>query len=218
MIATQLIEQVVSVIQDTSFNEDAILAKLNQGMLETASLVSLPDLAVTDTVNTLTDANYVSLPQEYQRDIYMVVSLLDERRVDVPGHLYDYMGWKRKHPVISLGAAAVLSVAVRGRRLYYYPTPSEAETLQLDFYRFPVDMDAAGSPDGLPVEFHAQVLTNYACAEIFTLIEDGIEGPKVNTDHHRNLYMGALSSLAHSLKDQSADEPEYASDSFWGEL
>lgn len=55
-------------------------------------------------------------------------------------------------------------------------------------------------PLAIPENLQRKLLCSYACAELFEDIEDGIEGPKVNTDKHRGKYNTTLAELEITTK------------------
>ncbi len=75
----------------------------------------------------------------------------------------------------------VVRVAVVGSTLYYQGIPSTAETIPIVYRRNPTDMVAGTSePDGIPEMLHREIVVCGAAMIAWDLIEDGIEGDKVN--------------------------------------
>lgn len=212
MDADTLIEKVQLVIQDSSFDEDVILGFLNKGLNEIAGSIDLPKLRVFDTVTTSTTDNFIAMPSNYQRKCFAVVSVSDEVRVDKPGELYQYHRFIDRHPVADTGSS-VSDVAINGNTLFYDPTPDSAETLRVEYLRAPTTLVISGSPDGIPAHLHESLLVPFASKEIFNLIEDGVEGSKINTQVSEGLYRRALNDL-HLFLGFMDSEPNYIADDF----
>ncbi len=213
MDADTLIERVVLVIQDTSFDEDLILGYLNKGIREIAGSIDLPELRVFDTVETSLTDNFVAMPSNYQRKCFAVVSVSDEVRVDRPGELYQYHRFIDRYPVANTGSS-VSDVAVNGNTLFYDPVPDSAETLRVEYLRAPATLvSGTAVPDGIPVHLQESLLVPFASKEVFNLIEDGIEGAKVNYQANEGLYRAALGEL-HLFLGFMDSEPNYIADDF----
>ena len=197
----QLRTLVTNIIQDTSFTSTIIDGYLNDGVTEIAggmesslgSFVTppLPNLFTIATVDTVTDASFVSMPATFQRDLRFV-SNSSGVEIDICDSMIEFSG---DYPLMDK-SSAVVDVIEYGGSLYYQGIPTVAETLTLHFHRLPVDMeDDANTPDGIPLAFQKNLLVNYACKEIYGLIEDGIEGPQVNTMKFTGLFLSALRSF-----------------------
>ena len=194
MTGAELISEVQSIIDDSSFDEETILDLLNDGLSMAAARVDIPGLAELDTVSTSTSADNVSLPSTYMRKLEGCYSVTNERTISGPGEMYDYLKFKRKYPSATSGSR-VEALAVRGESLFYYPTPTTQEELQLSYYRKPDTLTESSSPDIIPEHLQKRLLCAYAAGQIFNKIEDGIEGQKINTENNRNVSMEALAEL-----------------------
>ena len=186
MQAGEIVDEIIDIIQDGSYDADAILVMVNKAMGWVASKILLPDLDMVGAVTTVTTGNVAPLPADFQRNLYRVAP----RAVDAgtankiklytsPGQLY----W-------AYGSAAVDSVlwvtgaAQRGHSLLYAGIPSPAQVMDVFYYRKPVDMVSdADVPDGLPDDFH-DILVSRACFMLYSRIEDGVEGPHIDTKFH----------------------------------
>ena len=195
---------VQEIMQDSSL-DTSIPGKINQGVQEIAggmqstvgSVITppLPDLFTIGTVYTATDAAYVTLPATYQRGLQFVANE-NGHEVDISNSFIDFA---QTYPLLDR-AGVISEVAEKGGNLYYQGIPASSETLTLHFYRFPVDMsDDDDTPDGIPTHLQIPLLVNYAAWKMFELIEDGVEGPGVNTQRYMGLFMNALRTLELSI-------------------
>ena len=210
MTGEALVERVQKRIDDNSFDEEAILEYLNEGLFDVAALIEIPDLAELGTVETVTDDDNVALPDDYMRKVTRVESVTNEVNITEPGRSYEYLKFRRRHPLAADGSQ-VTDVAVRANRLFYYPTPEAVETLQVAYLKNPDDITFGVGPSVIPAHLQANLLVSYAAAQIFNLIEDGIEGAKINTDKQEQKYQMALVALDNFIGPKDS-EPVFVAD------
>lgn len=207
---TELIYRVSLIVQDSSFGDLAIKSFLNEGVQKIAGGVLLPDgrttpplpeLKSSAQVETSTSAAYIPLPSEsgntYHRGLFFVSSEDNDREVKIFDSWIKFLTrYRFIDSAVENIAGDVMSCCVRGSRLYYQRVPSTAETLNLHFYRRPVDMSAMNDqPDGIPLHLHYDLLASYAARELYDLIEDGVDGKKTNTNRHENRFTAACYEL-----------------------
>ena len=212
MTGDELITEVKLIVQDASFDEDTILGYINEGLLAVASVIDLPDLEELDTIDTSTTADHVALPSGYFRSISFIDSITNEVSITKPGRNYEYLKFRRRHPVADTGYR-VTDVAVRAKELFYYPIPEAEETLRLGFIKRPTDIDPGSEPDCIPEHLHRPLLCSYAAMIIFSKIEDGIEGKQLNTDRQKQNFNTALLDLATFVGPRDR-EPIYIADEY----
>lgn len=194
MTVYELKEEVESNIQDDSFSSK-ILSLLNRGVNDLADEIQIPGLYTSVDTYTDTNAAYVSMPENFHKLLRRVYSSANSNWVNVVpfNELLD------EYPELD-NEGVVKDVAVNGSNLYYQGIPTTVDTLTLWYYRKPTAMAAdTDSPDGIPCFYHSALLTNFVCMKIFGLIEDGIEGQKVNTAFFRNEYERGKSSFITSI-------------------
>ena len=72
-------------------------------------------------------------------------------------------------------------------------TIKRGERLTVHYYKTTTDMSGGtDTPDGIPDVLQEELLKNYVLMEIYDLIEDGIEGIKVNTKRYETKFNKAL--------------------------
>ena len=176
----QLIDRVVKTVDDPSLDTGEILELLGEGLLAIASVVLLPALEETDPVDTIIDANTVSLPATFHRGLFDC----QEQDTSNPVRVLN-----SKRQLLAKYArldqeGMVRHVCRSGDNLIYQPMPTEVRTLTLSFYRLPDTLIESSSPNCLPVRYQ-KALFHYACYNLFDDIEDGMEGAKINTLRHQ---------------------------------
>jgi hypothetical protein len=227
--ASQLIAEVQRIVQDsTAYPADVVLSFLNLALNDVSAWdninpelglvgnVLLPALETNDEVTTdvattdpVHDANpFVDLPADYQKNLYQVTfvdqTLITKIWPDMRSFLEEWNG-DLTH------SGPVEDVVIVGSKLYYQPIPETATDLTLWYYakptplaqHDPADAETDDIPSCIPVEFHRDLLVNYALKEIYDEIEDGLEGPKVNTLNYRAKYQQGLQRLYWAVKHKS---------------
>ena len=148
----------------------------------------------TDTV-LVAAAAYVAMPTTFQRDLVFAAGS-NNVEIDIGNSWVEFM---ESNPLLSR-SGSIYEVIEQGDNLYYQGIPTTSETVTVHFYRKPVDMSGDDAvPDGIPASLQIPLLVNYACKELFNLIEDGIEDPQTNTRKHEALFARALKTLELSI-------------------
>ena len=200
MNGEQLVAEVMDIVQDGSVDADAVLALLNQGQIAVASRVLLPGLSDgNSTVTTLTDGYLVDLPVDYHRELFL--AQVDGRKVPVYANkmlLMEELGLSG----IGLSTGTIYGVTTNGKQLLYQMVPVAAKDIELFYYRLPAAIaeTTASYPDGLTThgatnDHFDWALIHYAASHLFSKIEDGMEGQKVNTQHHAGMFEGRVAEI-----------------------
>lgn len=201
----ELRDLVKSIIQDTSFTDDDVDQYLNDGVAEIAAgmdsafgdflIPPLPELFTIGTVTTDVSEAYVAMPATFDRALVFAADG-SGIEVDISN---SWIEFAESNPLLDR-SGTIYEVIEQGGSLYYQGIPTAAETVTLHFYRLPVAMSLdASTPDGIPLAMQKKLLVSYACKEIFSLIEDGIEGQQINTAKHTALFTRALKTLEMSI-------------------
>ncbi len=191
MDVSKIIERVQKTVQDVSFTDDDILDYINEGIMTVAGLIALPALEKTDTVITATDKDYKALPDDFHGHLRHVYSTARRVQVEIHSNLV-----RLREKVSRRTSGFVFGVAVSAGNLFYTPTPLMAETLEIIYHTLPDPLeDTMDEPDYLPPHVGPILLHAYACQCIFDLIEDGVDGNKINTAHWEGKYQAALGEL-----------------------
>lgn len=201
MRLSELISKVQSVVQDGAWTDVQITTLLNQGYLRVASgqmiagkyqlTPPLPFLYTVSTVNTNLNSGVVELPDDFNRELVLVVNADDEKIKIINSFIEFTQNYGR-----ALNAGKVFVCSRHGKNLLYRDIPETAETLTVHYYVVPELMSSSSSePEAIPESLQESLLVSFACKEIFAQIEDGIEGQKINTAYWLNQWNQALYEL-----------------------
>jgi hypothetical protein len=216
-----LVAEIQGVIQDDAYTEHIIIDKINQAVTSIAGGIympdkksispPLPDLIDYATVTTSLTLAYVSLPSDYQRNVFLICDS-SGNKFNPPdgGDYYAYnlflKGLSDKRMTES---GSVYRVAVKGLKLYYQGIPAAAETIGLHFYRKPTNMvNDTDTPDGIPPHLQMRLIKHKVCADIYGEgIEDGQDNVGVGFKFHNGKFMEAMLELVEFIGIDA--EPQY---------
>lgn len=207
MRLSDLIDEVVDIVQDPKLGETQIKHLLNEAYEHCLFSTSdpLPALEAQGTVTTVLEQAYAALPTDYLRDLNWVYDSTQNCRITLLGSLQQL---KIKYPGLA-DTGNIEHAAVSGRLLYYQGIPATRRVLSINYYRKPEllagDRD---EPSMLPSHLHRRLLVNYACKELFGRIEDGMDGKKVNTAYHDTEYTKAFNELTLWIIPRASEPPE----------
>lgn len=221
-----LLAEIQGVIQDDYYDETKMIDKINAcvnsiagGFLMPDRSISppLPDLIAYNTVTTSLTLPYVSLPSDYQRNVFNVC---DSQGLQIaPPEGGDYSAYnlfvKQSFDMRLTESGSVYRVAVKGARLYYQGIPAAAETIGIHYYRKPTNMvNDTDTPDGIPAHLQLRLIKHKVCADIFgEQIEDGQDNSGISVKYHAGKFAEAMLEMVNFI---GVDEgPEiYGSDNY----
>lgn len=183
--ANELIEEAVNIIDDDRYEDTELVLKyFNQAQRALAHMLLLPDLKNgTDQVTTVLSQYTAAMPIDFHKNIYMAFA--DGKSLNTHK---DLASFKLANGGLSVTAGDLTGVTDFGSSLVYQDVPVIATTIDLSYYRKPVDMaeEDISFPDGLVGDDNFDwALIHMVCAKAFDRIEDGFEGAKVNTASHK---------------------------------
>ncbi len=211
-----LLTDISSIIQDASYTDPVLISRINAAVEHIAGGIRmpdktsyhgqysppLPDLMAFGTVTASADAAYVSLPDDYQRNVFYVADARGDRIGPVQGgSYYDFTLFLNRVMQKDLSeTGSIYAVCVRGNKLYYQG--KNAEDLTVHYYRKPTAMVAAEEgedspePDGLPSHLAGKLIKHYVCREIFgEAIEDGESSVGKGYSYHTARFFEAMTEL-----------------------
>lgn len=194
MLYKDLVDEVVDIVQDPKIGDARTKNLLNEGYLDSLYRTTepLPALETTGEARTTLDQAFTALPDDYLRNLEIVYCSTQDQRLTILGSLQLL---KIKYPGLAK-TGNIEHVAVSNRLLYYQGIPSTRRTLSLNYFCKPTLMsNERDEPTMLPENLHRRLLVNYACKELFSRIEDGMDGRKNNTAYHAAEYNKAFADL-----------------------
>lgn len=207
--------RVKRIIQDSSYTDETIDEFINEGYLRCASLVLLPELESTGSITLSSAAYSVDIPAswDFNRNLFLCVNPTSNTSLQVFTSLALF---NKTFPEFKLGIeyGTPKACTISGNTLLYYPTPMENVDMQCAFYTnvSPLVNDA-DIPDSIPPFMQMPILAAYACKEIFSEIEDGIDGVLINFTKYTRKFEESIFELNDYLRaGQSRVKPARESD------
>lgn len=202
---------------ETSYTDDDILTILNTGLIEVASggdrqhgnalLPPLPDLFTVADVVYVEGEDYQAMPATFLRNLARVeygnnvLRRFDSHRV--------FMSRNR------LTGGQPDSYCLVGNNLWIGPVPTNDTELKVFFTAKPPELVSDNDePTCIPAHLQQRLLVNYACKEIFSEIEQGLDGGAPNTMKHDMEYQRALTDLERFLGPGDG-EPTNVNDDYY---
>jgi hypothetical protein len=212
MQLSEIVKAVQDVVHNSDYTSDIIKSYINEAILAVATGVEipgrrqlsppLPDLYIADDVETVVGAGLCELPEDYNRNVVMVVNSTGETIRHIPSFI------KFMQTSADKAGGSVSKYAVNGKQLHYRDIPAAATTLTVHYYKNPEPLSADGDiPEGIPPTLHRSLIVGYAAREIFNRIELGLAGPKVDTANYDSIFQGGILKLVDLIPEDG--EPDY---------
>jgi hypothetical protein len=196
MNAELMIDEVLDIVDDPSFDrEDDVLKYLNLGQVSAAAKLLIPGLSDGyDTVATLVDAYKAPAPADYMKMVHSVSVV--GRPVRLCRNFADLV---QRYEGLSLDAGEVGAVVISAGQVFYQLVPAVSVDIELFYYRLPTPKTDILTifPHGLgnlqdAKDNYSQALIHFSASRLYTKIEQGMEGEKVDTAYHFALYNALL--------------------------
>ena len=218
MTFSDLVEDIKNCAQGSGYTDTEIKTRINRLIKRIARGVPvpgkfcltppLPSLYTTGTVATVPGSGIADLPSDYSRHASHVEDSDGEEITVNPS----FVNFTKKYGG-TISAGDVVEVAFVGNRIAYRDSPSVSENLTVHYYTEPDELTAdSDEPDCIPEGLHDTLIVSGVAKDIFDRIEDGMEGAKVNTSRHVNIYNQALEALEIEL-GEDGEPDEYDDDS-----
>jgi hypothetical protein len=196
-----LAERVLAIVQDDSFDEDAVLVHFNACAKKIAERYILPGLDTEGTVVTAIDSWSVAAPTNFQRNLYFAAGP-NGKQLSILNSRQEMLAFTGNNPAKT--GSRVEAIALVGDRILYAPiVPDAAQTLSIFYQRKPTVILDSTEINLLPgfTEEQDDMMVNFACWKIYSSIEQGLEGAKVDTGYYSALFMGAFDQLRLSFRE-----------------
>lgn len=184
----ELKDEVEILVDDPSAEiMDRIPGLVNEAVLAVANApgVVLPGLKALYTSETVVGQAYTALPGNGAEKLLFVSAVGSATAISIHNILEDLLG---DYPTLT-EEGAVEAVALEGNTLWYQKIPSVATALMVLYYKKPAVLALSTDiPSVIPEHLHRKTIIPYAGMMLYNLIEDGIEGEKVNTAVQMNFH------------------------------
>lgn len=197
MTLQQLIARVQDLVQDNSVvTEPNVIGWLNDAMAEATTQVDIMELSASAEIPTVLAQAWTALPSNYQRDMSRIMSKTQAREVKVKESLNLLLDW---YPLLDKVGAVVMATVDQGK-LWYQGIPEAIEDLVLYYRRKPATLTGYGDvPEGIPAHLHLDVLVYHAASIAWDMVEQGIDGQKVNTIAYMQRYQLGMRKLRQAV-------------------
>ena len=202
-----LTAEVIGIVGDPGVSEEDVVRALGRGLFAAAGAARLPDLATRARIVLGPGQTDAPLPADLLHGPVDAFLLPAGGRVRLAP---DLAALRRLSPGASPGRPRFGAAA--GGRLHVRPAPREGAVLEIDYYRLPRPLAAAGDkPEGLPPHLAGPLLVAYACRELFERLEEGGDGQKTQTLAYGRRYEALLAELTALHGPQQTEAVEVAS-------
>lgn len=179
MQLSEMIDEVSVIVQDSSFTSSTIAGYINQALMYTCARVMIPELKRRDTLTIAGDSISTSLT-----GLTGGFSGIMSRVIDSAGNAVKIMpdldALLDEYPGMD-ATGSLEAVAIEGNLLWSQKVSSDDQDVTCYYYRLPETLaEATDSPSELPEHLHRPLLVHGASWMIFDMIEDDIDGKKVN--------------------------------------
>lgn len=189
---TALKQELLMTVQDSSLDITTRAGDfINEALGLIAEETNPPGLKMQFTVPTVVGVAYASLPTTFSgRLTYAGTSEYNIEIADQVEVLY------RQYPGLA-ETGDITIVAVENTLLYYQPIPLTVTNILCVGFGLPTLLVAGSDiPSFIPEFLHRELIVYRAAAVAYNLIEDGMDGRKVNTEMYNALYRAAVAKMA----------------------
>lgn len=196
----EVAKTVLQTVRDDRNNEASVIRLLGQCMRELSRDIIFPSLDAEWQVTAVTTGPSVGLPVGFQRNLYQChdgshftgsITVFNSKS-QLSEQLFD--------PQLNRRGTRVQGVAAVGSRLYYSPIPAVETQLTIRGQSVPPPITATTNLDEIIGIGFEGIWENYALWKLYSQIEQGIDGKKVDTMYYMNLYLGLKDELPGSIK------------------
>lgn len=200
----RLIERADKAIGSQCESKDDIIEAINEGMTQVSSRVLIPELIQVRNIIFSAGLNSRVVPSDYQRELFDCRNVAINKPISI---FNSYSQLLAEFKGCGGSPGKIQGVAIQGRKLLAYPVPAEDYTLELHYYRQPGNFtDNSYEEIVLPPQFR-KALVHYAAFTIYEDIENGLEGPKPNTDYHESQFEKYIDMLLTYYKEGVSRKP-----------
>ncbi len=149
-----IITEVVSHQFSRSQYEVYIRGQINNGMDYITLQTDFRDFFDTEAISAVPGTNEYTLPSDFQR-LYDVITVADNGEI-IPLYQDSLIEFETRPPANEDPTHYI----IKGNKLLLWPTPSNAQTVSLRYYRTPASISSNGETPELPARYH-RLLVSY---------------------------------------------------------
>ena len=169
-----------------------MLDVINQCNVDIASDIDIKELATVDTVTFTAGSNTVALPSDFHKNLDFGKNTSTNRNLIV----IDSRRLIDRNIEKTTRTGNVMVACNDFPNIYYQYSPSSDQTGSMYYHKLPTDLTLTSEfPAYIPTGQVFRIFNNYILAQMYDVIEDGVEGEKVNTLHHMDQYTKALADF-----------------------
>jgi len=223
----KIVLSIQDVIKDDELSaETKVIQEINDAVQNIAAGIRMPpemgggispplvDLYAWKTLQTSVNSPFISLPDDYQRNVFRVFDdTLEKIEPPVGGDYYAFTRFLKQIQYSDFSETGeVYRVCIKGRSLYYQGIPASPYTLGIHYYRKPAILALDGDvPEGIPEHLQQSIIKHYVCKELFgEKIEDGQDNKGIGTKYHTQKFFEDMCDLIDYVGRES--EPMYYGD------
>lgn len=207
--AETLIGLVQEIVKDGSFGPSFILSKLNDGLFDVCDLTNPPSLVKHEQeLEVYAGEKYVAVPSDFFGSrLFGLYNQTDGIECKVIYRLADFAHLSRKYASIK----EIKAACIKGRTMHLAGAPGHNTTLLISYMAEPTifssETDLGDSIDYLPPRIGENAIVAYAAKEIYSIIEDGVDGKKTNTEKWESAYALELSKISSRFGIEAKEAP-----------
>ena len=207
--AETLIGLVQEIVKDGSFGPSFILSKLNDGLFDVCDLTNPPSLVKHEQeLEIYSGEKYVAVPSDFFGSrLFGLYNQTDNIRCEIVYRLADFVRFSRKYANLN----EIRSACLKGRTLHFAGIPEHDTLLFISYMAEPTvflsETDSGGDIDYLPPRIGENAIVAYAAKEIYAIIEDGVDGRKMNTEKWESAYALELSKISSRFGIEAKEAP-----------
>ena len=212
MQVAEIIALIKDAIEDESFSDGTLLAYVNKGIGRVAAALPLPMLLTEAHITCKANSRRVTLPSDYYSNLFHAYNVTSSAKVRI---MRPFSNFLMRFPSLDL-SSDVTHVCTQANVLHYQGSPSSDQTLLVFYNRRPDAVSAGDDIDIIEEVYQADLLVSFAAAECYKLIENGIEGTKVNYNKWIADYTLALNEYG-LFVGSPEEKPDFIPDDEGGE-
>lgn len=203
MNTKDMLDAIERKIQDTSYDRQTmLLPMLNEALLHVAFRHPLSLLEEKASVVSIPGQEWVEMPDDYHSFLFHAYNQTTNSPCRV---CYTRQTLNRMYSNEPTQTGSIESVVVEADKLFYKRIPETPQTLIIDYYISPEELtdDMGSAPECIPAALHHKLLVDQVLLNVYSEIEDGVDGQKVNTLYHQREFDYGMELLRRYMPDVS---------------